>query len=325
MKRRVIFMQEESREVKVIEAFQTFRRVKVNNNLSPKSILHYDLMMDLLGKFYPNVDEIYCSSITRDTIDDFIEFLKERNPAIRATSINSYLKDIRTLFYFFMDRGYTKNFKINLLKEDVDVKEVYASEEIKALLEKPDIKKCRFTTYRDWVITCYLLGTGNRLGTVCNLKIKDVDFENNVIYLRKVKTRKSYHYPMSTMLEQVLQEYLEYRKGDDEDYLFCNKYGDRLTEGALIQAIARYNKKRGVEKTSVHLYRNTFAKSYLTNGGDVARLQKLLGHSTPIMSLRYARMYDSDLNYYFDERSPLDAHTQKTNNKDTIKMTKKRA
>jgi len=318
-------MQEETQEITIANAYQVFRRTKVNNNLSSVTIKHYDDINELFVGFLGEGNETFCSDISRDTIEEFVEFLKIRNSEIRATTINSYLKDLRTVLYYFMERGYMKNFAVKLLKEDLEIKETYTSEEISLLLEKPNIKNCNFSEYRNWVITCYLLGTGNRLGTVCELKNKDIDFDSNTIHLRKVKTRKAYTIPLSTALEKVLVEYMQYRKGESDEYLFCNKYGDKLQESSLNTAIYRYNRSRGVSKTSVHLYRNTFAKIYITNEGDIARLQKLLGHSTPTMSLRYAKMFDSDLDYHFDERNPLDTHMKNTKRNESIKMEKRKA
>jgi len=323
VKRRVLSLQEERQDIPIMEAFQVFRRTKVNNNLSKRTIKHYDDVMELFGKFFNVNSEVCCSDISRDTIEAFVEFLKSRNPNIKATSINSYLKDLRTILYYFMERGYMKNFSVKLLKEDIELKEIYTSAEINRLLEKPNLKKCDFSEYRNWVITCYLLATGNRLGTVCELRIGDIDFDSNTIHLRKLKTRKAYTIPLSTALEKVLAEYMQYRKGEADEYLFCNKFGDKLQESSLNTAIYRYNRRRGVSKTSVHLYRNTFAKTYITNEGDIARLQKLLGHSTPTMSLRYAKMFDTDLDYHFDERNPLDTHIKNVKKNESIKMSKK--
>ena len=321
MKRQVLSLQEESKEITIKDAYQVFRRVKVNNNLSDTTIKHYDNAIELF-LFFLKDNDLYCSDINRDTIEEFIEFLKTRNPDIRATSINSYLKDMRTILYYFMERGYLKRFMVKLLKEDVEIKETYSSAELSVLLEKPNIKKCDFSEYRNWAITCYLLATGNRLGTVCELRNKDIDFDSAIIYLRKVKTRKSYSIPLSETLEKILVEYMQYRKGDEDAYLFCNKYGDKLQESSLNTAIYRYNRKRGVSKTSVHLYRNTFAKIYITNEGDIARLQKVLGHSTPTMSLRYSKMFDTDLKYHFNERNPLDIHMKSIKSAESIKMGK---
>ena len=323
MKRKTLSLREEKQEKLFAEAFQILRRTKVNNNLSEKTIIHYDGIYELFRNYLSNADETYCSDITTDDIEGFIEFLKKRNPNIRATTINSYLRDLRTMLYYFMERGYMDRFSIKLLRVDKQIKKVYTDNEISLLLQKPDLKKCDFSEYRNWVITCYLLATGNRIGTVCELRIEDIDFGNSIIHLRKTKTRKAYNLPMSDALEKILTEYMQYRKGESTDFLFCNKYGDRLQESSLNTAIYRYNRRKGVIKTSAHLYRNTFAKMYLTKGGDIARLQKLLCHSTPTMSLQYADMYEDELDYNFVERNPLDIHMKDIKNNKALNMAKK--
>lgn len=72
------------------------------------------------------------------------------------------------------------------------------------------------------------------------------------------------------------------------------------------QSIARYNTRRGVQKTSIHLFRHTFARKYLIDcGGDAFTLQKLLGHSALAMTKHYCAIYDADLTKNYDNFSPL--------------------
>jgi len=79
-----------------------------------------------------------------------------------------------------------------------------------------------------------------------------------------------------------------------------------LSPNALRLAVERYNRSRGVEKTSIHLFRHTFARKYLIDcGGDAFMLQKLLGHSTLKMTRHYCNIYDADLARNFDRLSPL--------------------
>ena len=99
------------------------------------------------------------------------------------------------------------------------------------------------------------------------------------------------------------------------DYLFCNQYGEMLSENALRLAIAHYNRSRGVGKTSIHLFRHTFARKYLVDcGGDAFMLQKLLGHSTLAMTKHYCAIYDADISKNYDRFSPL-AQLQQTKSK----------
>ncbi|MFW6015547.1 MAG: tyrosine-type recombinase/integrase [bacterium] len=63
-------------------------------------------------------------------------------------------------------------------------------------------------------------------------------------------------------MSKVLQEYLLYRKGEADDYLFPTENSTNLKRSGLQSAIKRYNLSRGVNKTSMHLFRHTFAKKW---------------------------------------------------------------
>ena len=128
------------------------------------------------------------------------------------------------------------------------------------------MKKCNFAQYRDWVFINYLMATGNRLSTIINIKIGDIDFDNNSIILKKTKNRSQQIIPISNSLKIVLVEYLKYRAGANEDYLFCTSTGTQLTPNSIKPSIRKYNRARGVSKTSIHLFRHTFAKNWILNG-----------------------------------------------------------
>lgn len=48
--------------------------------------------------------------------------------------------------------------------------------------------------------------------------------------------------PLSQELAKVLREYLTYRKGSPEDYLFCTEYGTKLATSTIQGQISKYNK-----------------------------------------------------------------------------------
>nr|MBQ8253020.1 tyrosine-type recombinase/integrase [Lachnospiraceae bacterium] len=76
--------------------------------------------------------------------------------------------------------------------------------------------------------------------------------------------------------------------------------------------------RRGVQKTSIHLFRHTFARKYLIDcGGDAFTLQKLLGHSTLAMTKHYCTIFDADLTKNYDNFSPL---AQMKSNSTRIRM-----
>ena len=284
-------------------AFELFIRKCRIKNLTDLSIQSYQKKMVHFYEFKDKSEPI--TSINKDTIDDYILYLRENTQANDIT-INSYLRSLRAFLYYCMDCDYIPSFKISLIKAEKKIKETYTDEELERLLAKPDTDKCTFSTYKTWVFENYLLGTGNRISTALNVHIDDIDFKNGVITLRKTKNRKQQIIPLSHTLSDILEEYLQIRGGEDEDYLFCNEYGEKASERTYQQLVRRYNIKRNVNKTSCHLFRHTFAKHFILAGGDVFRLQRILGHSDLTVTKEYVNMFGQDLQMDFEKFNPLD-------------------
>lgn len=78
--------------------------------------------------------------------------------------------------------------------------------------------------------------------------------------INKTKNRNAQIIPMSKSLSSILKEYLQYRNGENEDYIFCNSCGMQGNIHTYQGILLRYNHGRGVMKTSAHLYRHIFAK-----------------------------------------------------------------
>jgi len=287
----------------VKQGFEKLMRIKKAKNLSPETLKHYETQYKYFSGFFDT--SLPCSEITRDTYYEYIEYLKETRD-INTTTLNTYLGDLRAILYFFMEEGYMQRFRIELLKAERKIKETYTDAELEKILKKPNTKKCSFVEYRNWVMANYFLATGNRLRTTINVQRKHLDFENNLIFMGKTKNGRQQLIPMSKSLAQILQEYLIYRDGEADDYVFCDFRGRQLTKDGTTTIISKFHRSRGVERTSIHAYRHTFAKKWILNGGDIFRLQKILGHSSVEMVKNYVEMFSNDLQQDFDTFNPLE-------------------
>lgn len=234
-------------------------------------------------------------------IEDFKYSEKTRKS--KTTTINAKLRGVRAFLYFCMEEEYIPTFKISLLKEDIIEKEPYSNEELEILMQSPRSNK--WTDWRNWAIENYMLATGNRIGTIRTIKIKDLDFNNQQIKLASTKNRKQQIIPMSSSLKSVLLRYLSMWEHTENDFLFPQYEGKQIARRTLQQAISLYNRNKGVSKTSGHLFRHTFAKKYIVAGGNMTKLQKLLGHSTLTMIMHYINLYGSDLAENYDKLNPL--------------------
>lgn len=278
--------------------FITSRKVK---GLAEKTIVSYQSQFQAIAKHIDMSMDI--AMLQKADLDSMLVSMRESG--LSPNSINSYTRVLKSFFSWCNEQNITA-LNIKLYKGEETIKETYSDYELAALLKKPDTRKSTFAEYRDWVIINFLLNCGSRAATVRAIQIRDVDLDSGVVFYRHTKNRKAQVIPLCSPMIAILREYLRFRGGEPDDYLFCTETGTQLAENGLRQSIARYNTRRGVQKTSLHLFRHTFARKYLIDcGGDAFTLQKLLGHSTLAMTKHYCAIYDADLTKNYDNFSPL--------------------
>ena len=230
--------------------------------------------------------------------------LSMRQSDLAHNSISSYVRVFKTFMNWSKSEGYT-SVEVPVFKQVEVVKEGYSDEELERLLKRPSASGS-FCDYRNWVIVNFLLNSGCRASTIRNIQIQDVFLSSCQVVFRHTKNGKVQSIPLCSQMVLILRGYMNARKGKDNDFLFCDEYGGMLSENALRLAIKRYNNSRGVDKTSIHLFRHTFARKYLVDcGGNAFTLQKLLGHSTLKMTKHYCAIYDADIAKNYDRFSPL--------------------
>lgn len=295
---------QESKVSKTLEdAYKEFRLYCIIKNLSDITIRGYDQSFRRFTEFFPKQKPL--NELNKEAVDAYISILRNMDN-LKQVSIASMIRELRVILYYFMSMKYINEFSIQTGKAEKVVKETYTDSELGILLRKPDFKKCDFAEYRTWVLINYFMATGNRVSTVLNIKIKDLDLSNGFITLTKTKNRKQQIIPLSHTIIQILIEYLAFRKGQPDDYLFCNSCGEKTNINGISASVRRYNLRRGVTKTSLHLFRHTFAKKWILAGGDIFRLQKILGHSSLEMVKEYVNMFSDDLKRDFDAFNPLE-------------------
>ena len=292
----------------LMEAWEEYIEFKTARNLSAATIKSYEETFIQFITFFDFNEDTTTDEITQQMLYKWMNTLKTKG--VKHTSINHYLRDIRAFLYWCMDedRGYiTPAFKVQLMSGQEEPLKLFSEEELKALLVKPR-KSDGFTEWRTWAIVNWVLGTGNRASSICNVKITDVNYANKEIYINVTKNKKPQVIPLSSSLEIVLKEYCRIwrRAADIDGYLFCNIGEEKLTTNALRQAFGRYCKERGVSRTNIHGLRHNFAKGWVQNNGNMFALQKILGHSTLDMTRRYVKIFSEDLKEDFDLFNPLD-------------------
>lgn len=125
------------------------------------------------------------------------------------------------------------------------------------------------------LLTRICLATGARWGEAENLQLRHVQ-EGKLTFVN-TKSGKSRSVPVSKELFDEIQEHLK----QHQRFSFS------------LSAFRRALDKSGIQLPpgqSAHVLRHTFASHFVMNGGDILSLQKILGHSTITMTMRYSHL-----------------------------------
>lgn len=234
--------------------------------------------------------------------------LSEKSDVTSAT----YCRSVRSFIYWARDNGYLKNTNITIKipKAQEKVKETYTEEELSILLKDP--RPCSATQYQSYVFVNFVIATGLRLSSILDLRVFDYNAKDGCIIVNKTKNNNAQTRYINKQMQTILNEYIERFELDTTDYLFCNTSGERANRRTFQGQIARYNKKKGIKKTSIHLFRHTFAKNFIQNGGSIRDLQLILDHSTVQITEEYLRDLGLNSKATVEIYNPQKQHGKKT-------------
>lgn len=191
-----------------------------------------------------------------------------------------------------------------LAKEEIIIKspmiriaKIKSEVEVKLPFSDDDIEKMRCATMetrnskRDRALIEFMLTTGCRVSEIVSLDISHVNFlrEEAIVKGKGNKERKVY---ISRTAMHYLQEYISDREINADSPLFANKSGKRWSKQSIEKLIKSIAKKVEVDNAHPHRFRRTFATNALNKGMSVQCLQKILGHQSLDVTMRYCTVDD---------------------------------
>ena len=134
-----------------------------------------------------------------------------------------------------------------------------------------------FVGERDKLIIELFYVTGIRLSELINIKVSDVDYNNNLIKVLG-KRNKERLIPLSVSIINNIKLFT--KKNDVNNYLFTNLGGTKVYTKLVYRVVKKYiGKISSINKKSPHILRHTFATHMLNNGADINAIKELLGHA----------------------------------------------
>jgi integrase len=177
-----------------------------------------------------------------------------------------------------------------------DVIEIEYVEPIRSKVEINNIKiYLRNKSLRDYLLFVLGINSGLRISDLLLLTVTDVKDKDRIL-LREKKTGKSKDFPLSDTCKKAIKEYLETVQITD-GCLFKSKKGNRpITRIQAYRIINKAARTIGInDAIGTHTLRKTFGYWAYKKGVDITKIQKLLNHSAPNVTLAYIGITKDEL------------------------------
>ncbi len=249
------------------------------------------------------------AKVDRIAIRKYLSFLHRRN---KKSSIARKVSALRSFFkYLVREKLVPSNPAKNVSTPKIEksLPTALTVDEAFRLMESP-AEKSRF---RDRAILELLYSSGIRVGELVGLNMNQLDLDLGIVKVMG-KGRKERIVPVGMKAVEALKAYLTER-GDlgDEEPIFINHRGGRLTARSVGRLVKKYTKRSGIfRKISPHSLRHTFATHLLDAGADIREIQEMLGHVSLSTTQRYTHLSLGKLMEVYDKAHPRSFKTEKS-------------
>ncbi len=249
-------------------------------------------------------------AVQRAQIISYITRLKLQGWA--AATIARKLAAIKAFYRFLVTENYLETDPSEAVEagtKGVHLPKVLTEQEVKALLEAPDLSTAE--GLRDRALLEMLYATGMRVSEAVTVKIAGVNLALRYV-IAFGKGSKERIVPLGSVAVEYLQRYLEEARNTfltegqtDPGILFLALGGHGLTRQRVWEIIRRYGSLAGIrKKLSPHMLRHSFATHLLDNGADLRSVQEMLGHADISTTQIYTHLTNKRLRAVYEKAHP---------------------
>ena len=285
--------EEERKPISLFDIYKEFiDTVGRQNAWTKTSHYKHNSIMHLLEEFNP---QIKFDDLSEDTLQDFVEFLREYK-GIRNTTLNKYLHFIRQFLLWADDKGYNtrkdyRRFSPRLKGANFELKKViYLTWEELMRIYNMYIKEGTLSTVRD--VFCFCCFTGLRYSDVYNLRKTDII--NGKIDIVTQKDSDNIQIELNKYSKSILDKYedIELKNGKALPVLSNQKYNMHLKDlGKMAELDSEitevwYEGNKRIQQTfhkwerlTTHVARKTFVVNALMLGIPPQVIMRWTGHN----------------------------------------------
>ena len=290
------------------EVIEIFEKYLVNDKKASANTLS-SYMRDI--RKYCDYLEIHTEetivSASEDDVHEYIDYLRASGKSIATVSRN--IASLKCLYTHLCIKQIVKvNPAMKLVPDKGAQKlpQILTSKEVELLLDQPQCIDAK--GYRDKAMLELLYATGIRVTELIDLNIGDVNLNAGVV--RCQSRNRERFIPLYPAAVKAVSEYITLVRSQmiatpDEQSLFVNVSGERMSRQGFWKIIKFYQKKAGIEKDiTPHTLRHSFAAHLLENGADIHAIQEMLGHADISSTQVYSHLIKKQLKDVYNKAHP---------------------
>ncbi len=251
--------------------------------------------------------DVALTEVLSQDVEEYADSLlqKGKSPATVTRSAAS----IKAFYQCLLSRGFVDQNPakgVKPAKVERKLPHVLTGKEVELFLDQPDCTDKKGS--RDKAMLELLYATGIRVSELIDLDVDDLNLPGGVLNCRgKGRNRVIPLYPVAI---RALEDYLknvrpQLVESPDEDALFVNMTGERMSRQGFWKLIKHYQEKAGIQKEiTPHTLRHSFAAHLLENGADLRSIQEMLGHADISSTQIYSKLLNQKLKDVYKKAHP---------------------
>lgn len=244
---------------------------------------------------------------TRTNVLSYIMMLQKMGRA--SSTVSRVIASIRSYYLYLLRNGQiSSDPTVELTAPHIEKKAPHAltSSEVTLLLEQP--KLCDNKGIRDKAMLEVLYATGIRVSELIGLNVSDINLVTGYVRCSNIKGERVI--PIGNKALDALKLYLDKARGemikkDEEEALFVNRMGARISRQGFWKIIKKYQESSGIkEDITPHSLRHSFAAHLIQNGADLQSVKSMMGHSDISSTQVYTCFLDDNLKRVYEKTHP---------------------
>ena len=283
-----------------IELFLNF--IRYEKRLSSLTVKNYLSDLERLHKL------ITKPTMSATTEDIRLSLAKLHASGLSGKSLSRILSAWRSYFMFLIKSNQIKNDPTSGIKAPKSAKKLPQTLSIDQIFKLIEIDDKTFYGLRDKAILEIFYSSGLRLAELSHIKINDIDLHDQTLKVLG-KGNKYRILPIGSKAMEAINSWIdklkEIKNIDEQEYLFVNSKGSKLTNRAIQYRLKYWAKKNNItENIHPHLLRHSFASHVLQSSQDLRAVQELLGHSNISTTQIYTHLDYQHLAKIYDQSHP---------------------